>query len=172
MAKQREKHEVSQPEGEHGRILLEWEYFDRPLYDRGRTWYMVMLAGGSVLLLYALISANFLFALIIVMFALVIYVSTIFEPTKHTLKLTEDGLDLGSAFVPYRDVEKFWFYYEPPTAKNLYLEFRNTFRPRLRVELGEQNPNRVREALAKFVQEDLEQVDEPLSDQISRIFKL
>ncbi len=173
MAKTSEKLEETRNKvGDHGSVLLEWEFYDRPYYQRGRLWYSVMLIIGSLLLLYALITANFLFALIVVMFALVIYVSTIFEPAKLRFTVTEDGIEMGDSFVPFREVEKFWFYYDPPVVKNLYLEFNNTFRPRMRVDLGEQNPNRVREALARFIREDLEQVDEPLSDIISRIFKL
>jgi len=172
MAKPNDANEVNRPEGEHGLVLMEWEFYDRPRYQRGRLWYTLMLIFGSALLLYALISANFLFALIVVMFALVIYVSTIFEPSKMRITMTEDGIEIGDAFVPYREVEKFWFYYDPPIVKNLYLEFQNAFRPRLRIDLAEQNPNRVREALAKFVREDLQQVDEPFSDIISRILQL
>ncbi len=176
MAKARPDIDESSPEapevGEHGSVLLEWEFSDRPYYQRGRLWYSVMLVIGTLLLLYALISANFLFALIVVMFSVVIYVSTIFEPASVRFTVTEDGIEMGDSFVPYREVEKFWFYYDPPAVKNLYLEFKNTFRPRMRIELGEQNPNRVRETLAQFVREDLDQIDEPLSDMFSRIFKL
>jgi len=172
MAKTSEKTGSDQPENTHGLILLEWEFNDRPQYQRGRLWYSVMLTIGAGLLLYALVSANFLFALIVVMFALVIYVSTIFEPSKLRFAVTEDGLDIGADFVPFRDLDKFWFYYDPPEIKSLYLEFRDTLRPRMRVDLGDQNPNKVREALAKFVREDLEQVDEPFSDILGRILKL
>lgn len=172
MATSSEINDEKQPEGEHGAVLMEWEFSDRPRYQRGRLWYSVMLVLGAGLLLYALVSANFLFALIVVMFALVIYVSTIFEPTSLRFSLTEDGIEISDSFIPYREVEKFWFFYEPPAVKNLYLEFKNAFRPRVRVDLGDQNPNRVRETLAKFVREDLEQIDEPLSDIIGRIFKI
>jgi len=157
---------------EHDGVLMSWEFSDRPNYRRGRIWYVFMILAGLGLLLYALFSANFLFALIIVMFALVMYVSTIFEPTRMRFALTEDGLKIGESFIPYRDVDKFWFCYEPPVVKNLYLEFRSSLRPRLRIDLDDQNPNKVRESLAKYVREDLDQVDEPLSELIGRILKI
>jgi len=160
------------PSADHGKTLISWEFADRPKYERGRLWYVLMIALGVGLLLYALFSANFLFALIIVMIALVLYVSTIFEPAQMRFAVTEDGVQIGGSFLPFREIDKFWFYYEPPEIKNLYLEFRSVVRPRLRIDLADQNPNQVREILAKFVKEDLEQVDEPLSELIGRIFKI
>jgi len=159
-------------EGEHGIVLMSWEFFERPRQERGRIWYTAMIVAGGGLLLYALITANFLFALIIVMFSLVLYVSTIFEPARVRIIMSEDGIEVGDSFFPYRDIDKFWFYYEPPISKNLYLEFKSMLRPRLRIDLDEQNPNQVRQVLAQFLREDLEQVEEPFSELIGRIFKI
>jgi hypothetical protein len=159
-------------EGDHGAILLSWEFLERPRHERGRIWYSAMIAIGGGLLIYSLISANFLFALIIVMFSLVLYVSTIFEPSLVRITFSEDGVEIGDSFFPYRDIDKFWFYYEPPIARNLYLEFKSMLQPRLRVDLDEQNPNQVRQVLAQFVREDLERVEEPVSEMIGRIFKI
>lgn len=164
---------IEQPEeGEHGIILLSWEFFERPRHERGRLWFTIMIAIGGGLLLYALISANFLFALIVVMFSLVLYVATVFEPARVRITLSEDGIELGDSFFPYRDIDKFWFYYDPPVARNLYLEFKSMLQPRLRIDLEEQNPNHVRQVLAQFVREDLERVEEPISEMFGRIFKI
>ncbi len=160
-----------QSSGPHGAELMVWEYLDRPRYERGRLWYMVMIAAGAGLLLYALLSANFLFALIIVMFALVLYVSTIYEPKLIRFTITEEGIGVGESFYTFRDIERFWFYYDPPMARSLYLEFRSAA-PRVRVDLATQDPNIVRQLLGQFVREDLNEVDEPLSDIISRILKI
>ncbi len=156
----------------HGIELMTWEYLDRPRYERGRLWYMVMIAAGAGLLLYALLSANFLFALIIVMFALVLYVSAIYEPKPVKFVITEEGISVGESFYAFRDFDRFWFYYEPPVVKSLYLDFRGSFRPRMRVDLGVQNPNLVRQVLGQFIREDMNETDEPFTDIISRILKI
>ncbi|MFA6604241.1 MAG: hypothetical protein WCT10_05425 [Patescibacteria group bacterium] len=167
--------QAKQPEflmGPHGRIYLQWQYSDGVQHERGRLWYIIAILAGLGLLIYALSSANFLFALIIVMFALVIYVSSVSEPAPIAFAITEEGIEIGSVFHPYRDVDKFWFYYEPPFAANLYITTKGLLGSRLTVDLKDQDPNIVRKYLGSFVQEDLDQVDEPLSDTLSRILKI
>lgn len=158
--------------GVHGRTYLRWKFPEFPRYKRGFVWYLVTVIVGAGLLLYALISGNFLFALIILMFALVIYMATVSEPSDVEISITEDGVGIGQAFYPYREIKNFWFIYEPPTVRNLYIEFKSSMRPRLTVDLEEQNPNEVRRALSRYVPEDLTEEDEPLSDIIGRVFKL
>lgn len=158
--------------GVHGRVLLAWETVDRPRYERGRLWYAVMGLAGLALLLYAVITANFLFALIIIMFALVLYVSSLGEPRPVNMSITEDGVEIGQMFYPFREIDRFWFYYEPPEVKSLYLEFKNLIQPRLTVHLMDQNPNAVRGILSQFLKEDVSRTDEPLSEMIGRMFKI
>jgi len=160
------------PSGPHGRVFLQWQFTDRRPHDRGRLWYVIAILSGLGLLIYALSSANFLFALIIVMFALVIYVSSIAEPVPTYFSVTDEGIEFGNDFHPYREIDKFWFYYEPPTVTNLYITVKGAIGSRLTVDLTDQDPNAVRKYLGAFVQEDLEQVDEPLSDTLSRILKI
>lgn len=172
---QAQEDKPNQPEyplGPHGRVFLQWRFSDRAPHERGRIWYIVAVLTGLGLLIYALSSANFLFALIIVMFALVIYVSSVSEPMPTVFEVTEEGVEVGGVFHPYRELEKFWFYYEPPLAKNLYITVKGVIGSRLTVDLMDQDPNVVRKFLGAFVQEDLEQVDEPLSDTLSRILKI
>lgn len=151
--------------------LIAWEFLERPRYQRGRLWYLLMLLAGVGLLIYAVYSANFLFALIVIMFALVIYVTTAIEPRSTRFAVTENGLEIGERIYSYRDIDRFWFYYDPP-IKSLYVHLRGTLAPRLKIDLVDQDPNAVREALNQFVPEDLEEVDEPLSDILSRLLKI
>lgn len=163
---------MTSPEDVHGEIMLAWEFYDRPRYNRGRWWYIFMILVGAALLVYALFSANFLFALIIVMGALVIYVSTIYEPKPIRFAITELGFEVGNRFLSFRDVRSFWFFYDPPTAKILYLDLSGLTESRVRVDLADQNPNEVRAVLARYLREDVTQVEEPLSDSLSRLLKI
>jgi len=160
------------PLGPHGRVYLQWQFSDRVPHDRSRLWYILATLTGLGLLIYALSSANFLFALMIVMFALVIYVSSVSEPAPVVFSITDEGIEIGNEFHPYREIDRFWFFYEPPMAKNLYITVKGVIGSRLMVDLTDHDPNVVRQYLGSFVQEDLEQVDEPLSDTLSRILKI
>lgn len=131
-----------------------------------------MTCGGLLLLLQAVFSANFLFALIILMFAVVLYLSTKTPPTRVVAAITDDGVVYGKAVYPYRDIQSFWMVYDPPSVKTLYLEFRSIMQPSVTIELEDSNPNAVREHLGRFVREDITKVDEPVSDAIGRILKI
>lgn len=151
---------------------LSWEVDEFPHYERGTVWYLVMIGGGILLLIYAVASANFLFALIILMFALILYLSSATKPRRVTFTIGDTGIRIGESFYAYGDIQHFWFIYEPPYVKDLHFGFRSAFRPRMTVELSDQNPNAVREVLQNFVLEDITQEEESLSDVLGRIFKI
>src|SRR5688572_16539667 len=151
---------------------LGWDTLEYPKYQRGRLWYVGMLGVGGALLIYAVVTANFLFALIIIMFALVTYMSSVAEPQKIRFSITDAGIALGNAFYLYRDINRFWFIYEPPAVRALYLEFKNALRPRVTIDLGSMNPNQVRQVLGGFVREDFSEDEEPFSDYIGRVLKI
>ena len=166
------ENELNQGAMHRGQLLLTWEVDEYPRYDRGRTWYMVSLVLGALLLIYAVATGNFLFALIILMSALVIYLSTLGEPARMTVALTDAGVGVGEEFYPFKEIRRYWFIYDPPEVKNLYLDFKSPFRPRLAVALEDQNPNVVRTVLGQFVHEDFSEEEEPFTDFIGRIFKI
>ncbi|MBN1585505.1 hypothetical protein JW899_04025 [Candidatus Uhrbacteria bacterium] len=154
------------------REIISWEYLDRPNYSRGPVWHAVMVIVGISLLTYAVYSANFLFALIVIMFGLVIYVTSTVRPRPSRFSVTEDGIAIGDDFYRFREVDRFWFFYEPP-VKSLYIHLKDGgFSSRIRVDLEDQDPNSVRNVLGQFVREDLKEIDEPISDTVSRILKI
>jgi hypothetical protein len=159
---------IQEPRGE----IIAWQAYDRPRYRRGAFWYGFMLAAGIGLLIYALFTANYIFALIVVMSALVVYLGTVYEPSSLKVTVTEDGVMIGDTFYPYRDIQNFWFFYDPPAVKSLYLVTRSVLTPRIRVDLNDQDPNAVRQALSRYVRENIDAVDEPLADTLARLLKL
>ncbi len=166
--------EMSPEEAEaaFGAVLVEWVMPEYRRYQRGKWWYAGMGAAALGLLIYCVASANFLFALIVLMVALVVYMTSVGEPRQVRLSLTEAGLTIGDAFFPYKDMSRFWVAYEPPEVRSLYIDFKSAIRPRMTIDLGDINPLVVRDALITFVPEDANEDGEPISDIISRILKI
>ena len=156
----------------HGRTLFEWSVPEYSRYERGKLWYAAAIAAGCLLLLYAFRTGNFLFAVIISMFGVIMFLNGVQEPRQVRFALTERGIIWGGKYHPYIDVKSFWIVYQPPEVKNLYLEFNSALSPRLQVPLLDENPLEVREALKKVVREDVTRVDEPLSDFLGRVLKI
>jgi hypothetical protein len=156
----------------YGRKLLGWEVDEYPAHTRSRTWYILGAVVGVGLIVHAIATANFLFAVIILMIGIITLLSTFDRPDRVHVILTTTGVVLGNAFYPYQDIRNFSLVYDPPEVKVLYLDFHKPWLPLLSVPLEEVDPNRVRETLLPFCVENLDRTDESLTDVVRRLYKL
>ena len=169
----RNEENFSQPvKAEFGTEYFSWTVDEYPQYDRGLFWYVFTVGTGIALLVYSVVTANFLFALIIVMFSLVMYMTHTRAAGRIRFAITDGGVVIGETLYPYKDIKRYWFVYEPPEVKNIYFELKSALSPRITVDLGDKNPNEIREVLGRFVYEDFNEDEEPISDFLARFFKL
>ncbi len=154
------------------KTLVEWLIPEYREHARSRRWYLISGAILLLLLTYSLLTANFLFALIIIIASIIVILQDKHEAPKITFSVTEAGIGLGQDFYDYAKLQSFWLYYEPDEAKTLFLEFKNRIRPRLAIPLFNKNPLHVREHLLKFLNEDISKANEPVSEQLSRLLKI
>jgi hypothetical protein len=154
-----------------GQIHFSWTFSEIPQYQRDRKWYIWGALIAAALLFFSLVTFNLLFALIIIMSAMIIM---LFQRQAKSVdfKITEDGIIVNNDFFGYKNLRNFYIIYNPPEVKTLYFEPKSVFNPRIPIYLDEQNPVEVRQVLKQYLEEDLERENEPVSDQISRIFKL
>jgi hypothetical protein len=143
-------------------------------YERGRTWYIAMGLVGLLLLTYALISGNNSFALIIILFGIVMYLHELHEPMDINFAITDTGIVLGKKYYRYSELENFWIVYgaEKNSTRNLYFTYNGYLKHRLQVSLLDYDPRPIRDYLTQYVVEDLEQEEEPLSDRVARLLKI
>jgi hypothetical protein len=168
-----EDSQTNDTEGIHaGRHLLSWQVDEYPRATRSGRWYAAACVIGAALIIYAIASADFLFAVIVLMLGIIYLVSTFREPERVDVTLTDGGVVLGTTFYEYRDIKDFSLVYEPPAVKNLYLEFVSPWRPLLTIPLEETDPNVLRETLLPYCKEDLERTRETLTDAMRRVYKL
>ncbi len=156
----------------HGKTFFSWEVDEYPRYRRSVYWYVAATLVGTAFLWYALATVNFLFALIVVIFGIILVLSAGRDPRRMEVALTEDGIELGTRFHPWRDFERFWIVYDPPLVKAIYLDFRSPLLPPFGLPLEEMDPNAVRGVLVRHVAEDLDRDDEPFADSLARLFKI
>lgn len=154
------------------KILVEWLVPEYREHARSRRWYIAASLTLIALLTYSLLTANFLFALIVIVAGLIIVLQDKHKAPLIPFAVTEAGIGLGKNFYDYAKLQSFWLYYEPDEAKTLFLEFKNRVRPRLPIPLLNKNPLHVREHLLKFLPEDINKANEPVSEQLSRLLKI
>lgn len=158
---------------ELGKIITSWNIPEYDKHDRERNWYIIAAVVGLIFLIYSFFSGNFLFAAIIIIGAFVIIMHDGQEPVQINFSITDEGLIVGRNFYDYDVIKDFSIVYKPrENVKNLYFEFKNVVRPRLSIPLDKMNPLPIREDLLKYLPEDLERTDQPLSEALAKMFKL
>lgn len=156
----------------YGRVLVAWPVDEYERHDRGPLWYLFAVLIGAALLIYALVTQNFLFAVIILMFGIILGLSALREPRQLPFVVTDLGVAIGSQFFRYRDIRCFWLAYDPPEVKKLYFEFRRSLRPPLVVPIHDEDPVLLRELLITFIDEHPEEDEETLSEIFGRLLKI
>ena len=152
---------------------ISWEVPEYETHERTRNWYIIAAVIGVLLLVYSVITSNFLFAGIIIIGTLVIILTDGKEPIKVRISLTDEGVEVGRKFYDYDEIKDFAIVYKPKMGvKNLYFEFKTVVKPRLSIPLLDRDPLVIRDKLLKYLQEDLERTDQPLSEGLAKLFKL
>ncbi|MFH0892390.1 MAG: hypothetical protein V1867_06440 [Candidatus Falkowbacteria bacterium] len=156
-----------------GRELFGWKVDEFVKHDRSRSWYAKAIIIAFLMLLFSFLTSNFLFAIIIIIFTLIIILHHDREPEKVRVSVTDQGIIIGQRFYDYDEMRNFAIVYKPgQDIKNLYFEFKSVVRQRLSIPLESENPLPIRENLLKYLPEDKERTDIPLSELLSKIFKL
>lgn len=157
---------------EVGTSLISWETWDYPPVERSRTWYVIASILGAAMLVYAIVTANYLFAIILLMIGVILLMNGLRHPKRVEIHITNLGIVIGDTFHDYKDIKDFALVYEPPIVKNLYIDFNSVLRPLISISLEDIDPNLVREALLPFAFENLQREDEALTDILRRVYKL
>ena len=158
---------------DYGDKIIGWKVPEYEDHKRTKSWYFIIIAVALSLLLFAFFSENFLFAAIIIITALVIILHDGKKPYLINFSITDEGVVIGRKFYDYDELKDFAVVYKPKLeVKNLYFEFKNSLKPRLSIPLIDMNPLPIRENLLKYLQEDLERTDQPLSERLGKMFKL
>lgn len=151
---------------------VKWSFSEYTKHERSRGWYFWSFLLATALVVYALLTQNWLFALIIVMISVMIVVNDKNEPQKIEFEIGDDGIRLGNKKIEYKEIKNFWIAYEPPEVKSLYFIFYSSLRPRLMIPLEDVDPIAVRSFLRQYIEEDLDKESETLSDTFGRVTKM
>jgi len=158
---------------DYGDEIMSWKVPEYEKHERSTGWYIISSIVALLLLLYSFFSGNFLFAVIVIIAAIVIILHDGSHPDLIEVSLTDEGVIVGKKFYDYDELKDFSVIYKPrQEIKNLYFEFKSAVRPRLSLPLGKMNPLKIRENLLKYLPEDLDRTDQPLSEGLAKIFKL
>lgn len=155
-----------------GDIHHQWLVEEYEQHERGSWWYIIMISLGLVLVVYAMVTLNFLFALTIVLSAIIIFLQSHQTALQIPFAITELGVVVGSKFYQYNELGEFYIIYKPPEVKTIFIETKSIIRPTIRVHLHDQNPLEIRDTLRQYLPENVEKEEEPLAALAARRFKI
>ena len=155
-----------------GDILKEWTIQEYEQHSRGILWYIIMGGLGIFFVIYGIITSDFLFSLIIILFAIILFLQAHQTPKQILFQITELGIVVGNRFYQFSELESFFIIYNPPDVKTLSLEANGTLKPMIRVPLLDMNPIEVKSVLRTYLPENLERESEPLSDRAVRNWQI
>lgn len=155
-----------------GTVLYEWEIQEYEHYTRGTWWYVFIVFISLILVLFGLLTQNFLFSLIIILSGIILFLQAHQQPQHVPFAITDLGVIVGSRFYTYSEFRSFYIIYQPPITKMLYLSTKSVFRPMLRIPLSNIDPVELRHMLRDYVDEDIEKEEEPAIDTFIRNWKI
>ena len=155
-----------------GQNQFVWETKLYPTYARGRNWYLAMTAGTVLLVSYAVLTSNFLFAFLILMCAIILILAGNEEAPTVLAQIGDLGVVWDGTLYLYRELGAFSLIYQPPYVSTLYIDTRRTTQPKLRISLEDQDPVAVREHLLQYLSENTDLQTEQTSDILGRLLRI
>ena len=157
----------SQPE------IIAWEFPEYEKHERSRSWYIIAGVIALALIIYAVWTANYFFALIIMLTGFIMIFLGQEEPLNIKFSLETIGIRLMDKFYDYDKFKSFAIIYQPEHGlKNIYFEYKNGLQPHLSIPLEQTNPITVRNYLLHHLPEDLERKDATFSEGLAKTFKI
>jgi hypothetical protein len=151
---------------------MKWNIPEFHDHKRGKRWYIVALTVMALLILYSVLTSNFLFAIILIVVGITMTLHDRRDTPEVSFEIAENGINIGKQHYSFNQFKSFWMYYEPDEAKMLFMEFKSGIRPRLSIPLQNKNPLKIRSILLQYLTENVEREHEPLSEQLTRLLKL
>jgi hypothetical protein len=157
---------------EYGKKLIEWEFPEYIKYQRSRKWFIGLGLIEFLAIIYAILTQNFLFGILMILIGFILILHSKREPLKITFQIFETGIKVGSKFYKWDQLNNFRIVYEPSGPKLLYFDVKGTLIPDFSIPLENQNPLEVRQILKKYLAEDLEKKYDTLTDKLNRWLRL
>ena len=150
---------------------LKWQVPEYPQYERGRFWYAGAAVIGVALLIYAVVTGNFLFALIVIFGVVISVISSWHPPKMVELRLYEEGVKLDDMYYPWEKFQSYWVV-KNEHGDNLGLDLKNWLRNDLYMPIKGHTLEDVEKFLSQYLKKNPDRKEEPISYFLGRKFKI
>ncbi|MDP3051976.1 MAG: hypothetical protein Q8N42_00535 [bacterium] len=148
---------------------IKWEALEYEYIPKSNNWFWSIVIIVIGISFASILLGNMLFAIFVVIAGLAIILFGARKPREISFSLSAKGLQIEKRLFPYENLRSFWIHYDPPKQKLLTVELKKLLMPAISIQLGDTDPNAVREYLLKFLKE--ERREEPLVATITRLLR-
>ena len=153
--------------------LFVWEAPSFEPVERGPKWCVWMMAVAVWLVVYAVFTANCLFAFIVLLTSIILILGGNKETPRNVLiQIGSNGVVYDGTFYQFDELSDFAILFQPPETKLLYIQPKGLTGVRMRIHLDDQDPIALRNHLKKYIDEDLNLQEEHFSDTVARLLKI
>lgn len=132
---------------------FEWQAPEFDKKEKTKSWFILPGIITIALGIFALLTENILFLILIILGFFVFYIYANKEPRIIKFKINEKGIEMDDKLHEFDSLRSFWIFYDPPEQKELSFRSRKTLLPYVRIPLENENPNEIRKFLLKFLPE-------------------
>lgn len=132
---------------------IQWSALEFVKHEKNPLWFIIGGIIAIIFLIFSIWTKNFIFAIIIILATFSIFIWAQKKPRKITFLLTPKGLKIDENLYAFDHLKSFWIFYDPPEIKFLSVESKKLFMPRIIIPIADENPNRIREFLLKYLPE-------------------
>jgi len=132
---------------------FEWKALEFEKTEKTKSWFIIPGIITIIIGIFALLTENILFLIIIVLAFFIFYIYANKDPLTIKFRINEKGIKIGKKFFDFDELKSFWVFYSPPEEKELSIRSKKMFIPYIKIPLGNQNPNEIRKYLLKFLPE-------------------
>lgn len=152
--------------------IFVWEMPEHEHYPRSSTWYLTVSIIALASVVYGIWTSNYLFALIILICAVILILAGNEEPKKVLVQIGHNGIVVNGEFIEFDHLYNFSIIYHPPFTKLLYIERKYSLKPRMKLFIEDEDPIAIREHLLQYLPENLVLRDEHFSDILGRLLRI
>lgn len=149
-----------------------WEMPEHAHYHRTPRWYLIVSLIALASVIYGVFAQNYLFALIVLISAVILILSGNEEPKNILVQIGHNGVVIDGIYSSFDDLHNFSVIYHPPFTKILYIERNSTLKPRIKIFLEDEDPIAIRDHLLRYLPENLVLRDEHFSDIVGRLLRI
>jgi len=160
---------TSEPAESSHAFEISWRAPEYVYYHKTPDWFWAVGIIGVILVAIAYFTDNLLFGFLIIVGAAAFGLYGARKPNVIRAAISNEGLHIGNRLFPYETLQSFWIFYRPGGIKELSIASQKLFMTYIKVPLGDQDPNEVREFLLQFLQEKPQK--ESLVDTIARLIR-